>query len=193
MPGAILAPTTDVLRAATELARRGVRVLENSTASTLATHALAITDSSWWAGQEFTPSPRVRRTLERWNPERLQWSMHQEAAPIDGPALYRWREHGIRMHYFASRLLSCSVRDFAAVKWNLAPRDASYLAYEPRTQRLLIPVALGLPRVLRRACTIAFGLPPQQRGRVHVYEGIPLQLAQLVAVRLNQTKAEGLW
>ncbi|MBA3672748.1 MAG: hypothetical protein H0W68_12105 [Gemmatimonadaceae bacterium] len=192
-PGAILAPTVDVIRAAPELERRGVRVFEHSTASAIATHALAITDSSWWAGQEFTPSSRVRRTLERWNPERLQWSAHPEASPIDGPALYRWREHGIRMHYFASRSLSCSVRDFAAVKWNLAPRDASYLAYESRAQRLLVPVALGLPRVLRRACSTALGLPPQQRGRVHVYEGIPLHLAQLVAVRLNQTKAEGLW
>jgi hypothetical protein len=193
MPGAILAPTADLLRAASELARRGVRVLEHSTAATLATHSLAITDPSWWAGQEFTPSPRVRRTLERWNPERLQWSVHPDAAPIEGPALYRWREHGIRMHYFASRLLSCSVRDFTAVKWNLAPRNASYLAYEPRAQRLLVPVALGLPRVLRRACSIAHGHAPQQRGRVHVYEGIPLHLAQLVAIRLNQARAEGLW
>jgi len=193
MPAVIVAPTDDVLRAATELGRMNVRVLSDSPAPLLATHALPITDSSWWAGQEFTPSSRVRRTLERWIPDHLQWSRHADGAAIDGPALYRWREHGVRMHYFASRTLSCSVRDFSAIKWNLAPRSKSFIVYEPRAQRLLIPLAMGLPRVLRRACTVALGLPPLQMGRVLAYDGIPLGLARTIAVRLNQTKAEGLW
>jgi hypothetical protein len=193
MPAVIVAPTDDIVRATSDLARMNVRVLNDSPAPLLATHALPITDSSWWAGQEFTPSSRVRRTLERWNPEQLQWGRHAEGAAIDGPALYRWREHGVRMHYFVSRALSCSVRDFAAVKWNLAPRGRSFVVYEPRVQRLVIPLAMGLPRVLRRACTVALGLPPLQIGRVLAYDGIPLGLARTIAVRLNQAKAEGLW
>jgi hypothetical protein len=191
-PTLLIAPTDDVLRASATLERLGVRVLETSPAFEIAAHTKDVGDPSWWSGQEFTPAARVRASLERWFPEQLVWRGQPDGITV-APALYRWRERGVRMHYFTSRNLSCSVRDFVALKWLLAPRDRSYLIFDPRSQTLSIPAAMGLPRLLRRACALASGLPPKRLGRALVYEGIPLSLARTVAVRLHQSRAEGLW
>lgn len=85
------------------------------------------------------------------------------------------------------------VRDPAAAKWLLAPRGRSFLSYRPDEQRLFVPVALGLPRPYRRACTLASGLAPARRGRALAYDCITPDMARAIAVRLNQAKAEGLW
>jgi hypothetical protein len=165
---------------------------EVASALTLAPHVRPLGDMSWWIGAQFSPSPRVRRTLERWAPRKLRWADHGQVAELDGPALYRWREHGVVVHYLVSGAVRARVRDPAAAKWFLAATDRSHLVYEPRARRLLVPLAIGLPRIWRRVCTIASGLVPVREGRLLVYEDIPLDMARAMAVRLNQPRGEGL-
>lgn len=193
MPCRLLAPTDALAAVSSGLQSLRVRVLTDSPAIAIAIHSKPITDPSWWIGPEFTPSQRVRRTLDRWDPPAMAWRKHPDERVIDGPALYRWREQGVRIHYVVTPSRRGLVRDFVAAKWSLAPRNRCYLVYEVSQQRLRIPAALGLPRVLRRACTLASGTTPRREGWTLAFDCVPLALAQAVAVRLDQVKAEGLW
>ncbi|HEY4243695.1 MAG TPA: hypothetical protein VGM88_27975 [Kofleriaceae bacterium] len=193
MPSCIVGPSEDFARAAADLEDLRVRVMPESPTFALATQSKTVEDPGWWLGAEFHPSPRVRPSLDRWDPLQLRWWHYPENAEINGPALYRWREQGLVVHYLWTPTLRGRVKDPAAAKWTLAPRDRSYVLYEPHEERLWIPSAMGLPRVLRRACTLAAGLAPFRYARCLAFEGVPLALARAVAVRLNQARAEGLW
>lgn len=192
-PQCLVARVRDLEQATLALPRQGVHLLHVPAAVTLAEHCKDVVDASWWLGAEFSPSPRVRPTLEQWDPEMLRWFRYPEDAELDGPALYRWREQGLPIHYLWTPTVRGKVRDFAAAKWRLAPRDRSFVVYDGHEKSLWVPLAMGLPRAIRRACTLSTGLMPVRYGRALIYEGIPLSFARTVAVRLNQTRAEGLW
>jgi hypothetical protein len=174
------------------LGQMGVRLLSQSPALTIAAQVFSVVEGSWWRGPEFTPSSRVRTTLERWLPHDLRWTSPGRTGELDATGLYRWREHGMVVHYLMTESFRGRVRDPAAAKWFLAPRDRSYLSYERDNRLLAVPAAIGLPRIWRRVCGLASGIVPRRVGRVLKYDDVPLDLARAVAVRLNQSRAEGL-
>ncbi|HVW30396.1 MAG TPA: hypothetical protein VHC69_33795 [Polyangiaceae bacterium] len=188
MPGCITVAGPAL--AAGVLAEVGGQFLPESPSVPMAVHTRAISDTAWWIGPEFSPpAARIAKTLRRWLPQELCW---RSVADMGAQGLYQWREQGRRTHYLVSDGIRAIVRDSSAAKWFLAPRDRSYLGYEPGSRRLLVPRALELPRIWKRICTIASGLTPVRQGRLLAYEGIPLALARAAAVRLNQSRMEGL-
>jgi len=192
MPDCILAQTDAVSRASKSLADVGLRVTPASWALDVAIHVRPVTEIAWWIGSQFCASSRVRRTLERWVPTQFRWAAHPHDAEIDGPVLYRWREHGVVTHYIVYGESRARVRDPSAAKWLLAPPDRCHLVYEPNSRRLVVPLAIGLPRIWRRICTLASGLMPVRESRMIAYDDIPIDLARAVAIRLNQPRGEGL-
>jgi hypothetical protein len=191
MPASIRVPLEGFARARTELKDVNISVLDTPPFFAMALHARPVTDTSWWIGPEFSPSARVHTTLECWDPVQLRWRSYGNGE-LGGPALYRWREHGVRVHYLVASSLRARVRDPAAAKWLLAPSDRSYVAYDASARCLLIPMAMGLPRLYRRICAIASGVMPLKHGRTISFDDIPVDLARAMAVRLNQCHAEGL-
>lgn len=194
MPPLIVAPTDQVEAL---LSGRGVQLLARPSALELAPQLRSVAEASWWTGPQFTPSLQVQPTLEAWDPSTLCWlrtaSAAQSGLRLASGQLYRWNESGRWLHLLLRAGVPNFVVDPAACKWYLAPRGTSFLLYDRSRMRLCIPSAIGLPRAHRRACVLASGLTPKRLGRTLVYEGIPLKLARMLATRLNQQKAEGLW
>jgi hypothetical protein len=72
------------------------------------------------------------------------------------------------------------------------------LAYDPRHLILAVPSGAALPRMLARACTLCSGYAPRfvpqtdcpsgspGRAGLHVFPGVPLMVAQMVADKLGQ-------
>ena len=192
MPTCIIVPVDDIQNSNQALQELGMRLLPASPAPVMARQIKPVSEMAWWLGPAFSPSPRIRRILKRWDVAQLQWRGQGERGKLDGPALYQWREHGVVVHYLVNGDIRARVRDPAAAKWCLAPNDRAFLAYDAAKQRLLVPLAIGLPRIWRRICTIASGLAPTREERLLAYEGIPIDLARAVAIRLNQTREKGL-
>jgi len=192
MPSCIVMPTKAVTKAAATLEQLGINVLSEPPALTIAPHIAPVTETQWWIGTQFAPSSRVRATLKRWLPDQLRWGSVSDEAELTPPALYRWRENGFPMHYIVLENIRAEVLDPATAKWFLASSEKSWLVYDRRNAKLLIPAALGLPRIWRRICSLSSGLTPTRQYRILHYEDIPLVLARMLAVRLNQSRAEGL-
>jgi hypothetical protein len=185
-------PTKAVTKAAATLAQLSIGVLPESPALTIAPHVAPVTETKWWIGTQFTPSSRIRATLKRWLPDQLRWVSVPEGAELAPPTLYRWRQNGLPMHYIVLENSRADVMDPAAAKWFLASSERSWLVYDRKNAKLLIPAAMGLPRIWRRICSLSSGLTPTRQMRILHYEDIPLILARMLAVRLNQSRAEGL-
>lgn len=73
------------------------------------------------------------------------------------------------------------------------------LAYDPRRLILAVPSGAALPRMLARACTLCSGYAPRfvpqtdcpsgslGRAGLHVFPGVPMVVAQIVADKLDQS------
>ncbi len=189
MPSCVVVSVADPTKCPA-LAEVGVSIVRTSNAAAL--RVRRVTDLAWWVGAEFSPSREVHRTLDRWNPFSLRWDSAGDPRALERSGLFRWKEMGLVVHYVVTGSLRARVRDPAAAKWFFAPEDRCHLVYDPSTRTLMVPLAMGLPRVWRRICTLQSGLTPIRRGRVLVYEHISIELARATALRLNQARGEGL-
>ncbi len=196
-PIVLHAPARDVMSGiAREL---DIPVLPDSPAEAIATRAKAVSNDEWWLGPEFAPAGRVASVLDVWNADELRWrsyehqDLHTDEIKFAPDSLYRWRERGAARHVLMGSQVPRLALDPSAAKWSLAPKDRAWLVYEPESRVLRLPAALGLPRVLARACALASGSFPKRIGSIRLYDCVSITLGRAVAIRLGQARAPGLW
>lgn len=174
----------------------GINIPEEPPADSLLVRLRSISESDWWLGPSFWP-PRDADRFEIWEPSRLRWiPAHPEnllGQDSDSRLLVRWQDVGLTRIVLIGGSTSWLVKDPSAAKWFLAPRDVSLVQYAEKERFVQMPRAMGLPRPYLRASVLAAGLPPRAAYGLDVYDHFSLRAARLLAVRLQQQRAPGLW